>query len=111
MHIRHKEIVVYPDDEAKPQIGEGLNRPAQVTLDRVWPIDKLTRAPIMDAERLTKMDYEDTLRRACAKNDTRFKEYRPQTGSWVFKVFSSFIVFLNEDTFIKYDIFQKQKIL
>lgn len=86
VHIRHKEVVIYPDDDAKPPVGEGLNRPAQVTLDRVWPIDKTTRIPIIDAERLARMHYEDTLRRACAKNTTRFKEYRPQTGSWVFKV-------------------------
>lgn len=95
VHIRHKEIVIYPDDESKPQVGEGLNRPAQVTLDRVWPIDKTTRVPIVDAERLARMDYEDTLRRACDKNNTRFKEYRPQTGSWVFKVCCIFIALLN----------------
>lgn len=86
VHIRHKEIVIYPDDDVKPPVGQGLNRPAQVTLDRVWPIDKLSRLPVVDAERLAKIDYEATLRRACLKNNTRFKEYRPQTGSWVFKV-------------------------
>lgn len=86
VHIRHKEVVLYPDDDVKPPVGQGLNRPAQVTLDRVWPIDKITRLPVDDEERLAKMDYEGTLRRACAKNNTRFKEYRSQTGSWVFKV-------------------------
>ncbi|XP_014213308.1 nuclear pore complex protein Nup98-Nup96 isoform X2 [Copidosoma floridanum] len=32
------------------------------------------------------MDYEGKLRRVSAKHDTRFLEYRPETGSWVFKV-------------------------
>lgn len=32
------------------------------------------------------MDYEGKLRRVCDKHDTKFIEYRPQTGSWVFRV-------------------------
>lgn len=86
VHFRHKEVVVYPDDNEKPPVGEGLNRKAQVTLDRVWPVDKTTRLPITDPVRIEAMDYEGKLRRASAKHNTKFVEYRPQTGSWVFKV-------------------------
>ncbi|XP_066999571.1 nuclear pore complex protein Nup98-Nup96 [Anabrus simplex] len=86
VHFRHKEIVLYPDDTRKPPVGEGLNRKAQVTLDRVWPIDKTLHEPITDPERLAEMNYEAKLQRVCAKLHTRFLEYRPQTGSWVFKV-------------------------
>jgi hypothetical protein len=63
-----------------------LNRKAQVTLDRVWPHDKTCHQPITDPKRLIEMDYEGKLRRVSAKHDTRFLEYRPETGSWVFKV-------------------------
>jgi len=86
VHFRHKEVMLYPDDDKKPPVGCGLNRRAQVTLDRVWPMDKTTHTPITDTERLKQMDYEGKLRRVCAKLHTRFLEYRPQTGSWVFKV-------------------------
>ncbi|XP_069679986.1 nuclear pore complex protein Nup98-Nup96 isoform X2 [Periplaneta americana] len=86
VHFRHKEVMLYPDDEKKPPVGCGLNRRAQVTLDRVWPIDKTTHNPITDPDRLKQMDYEGKLRRVCAKLQTRFLEYRSQTGSWVFKV-------------------------
>ncbi|XP_076242431.1 nuclear pore complex protein Nup98-96 isoform X2 [Calliopsis andreniformis] len=86
VHFRHKEVIIYPDDEKKPPVGQGLNRKAQVTLDRVWPHDKSLHKPITDPRRLAAMEYEEKLRRVSAKHDTRFLEYRPETGSWVFKV-------------------------
>jgi nuclear pore complex protein Nup98-Nup96 len=67
-------------------VGQGLNRRAQVTLDKVWPHDKSLHEPITDPQRLATMNYEGKLRRVSAKHDTRFLEYRPETGSWVFKV-------------------------
>ncbi|BES93176.1 Nuclear pore complex protein nup98 [Nesidiocoris tenuis] len=86
VHFRLKEVVIYPDDETKPPLGTGLNRRAQVTLDRVWPTDKSTRQPITDPARIAALDFESKLIRASGKAGTRFVEYRPQTGSWVFKV-------------------------
>lgn len=86
VHFRHKEVIIYPDDEEKPPVGQGLNRRAQVTLDKVWPHDKSLHEPITDPQRLAAMNYEGKLRRVSAKHDTRFLEYRPETGSWVFKV-------------------------
>lgn len=86
VHFRHKEVIIYPDDENKPPVGEGLNRKAQITLDKVWPHDKTLHEPIKERERLDEMNYESKLRAVCDKHDTRFVEYRPETGSWVFKV-------------------------
>uniref|UniRef100_A0A1L8DWH8 Nuclear pore complex protein Nup98-Nup96 n=1 Tax=Nyssomyia neivai TaxID=330878 RepID=A0A1L8DWH8_9DIPT len=86
VYFRHKEIVIYPVDDRRPPIGYGLNRPAQITLDQVWPTDKATHDVIRDPERLQAMGFEDLLRRVCRKHDTRFVEYRAETGSWVFKV-------------------------
>ena len=35
MFFRHKEVIVYPDDNNKPPLGEALNKKAQITLDKV----------------------------------------------------------------------------
>lgn len=86
VHFRNKEIIIYPDDDNKPPIGQGLNRDAQVTLDQVWPLDKTKHEAVKDPQRLLEMDWEGKLRRVCDKNDTRFIEFRPETGSWVFRV-------------------------
>lgn len=84
--FRHKEVTVYPDDSKKPPEGVGLNRRAEITLDRVWPVDKSTGEYITDPERLAAMRYEERLARAAHRLQAKFIEYRPDTGSWVFRV-------------------------
>ncbi|XP_029412463.1 nuclear pore complex protein Nup98-Nup96 isoform X4 [Nannospalax galili] len=86
VHIRRKEVIVYVDDNQKPPVGEGLNRKAEVTLDGVWPIDKTSRCLIKSPDRLADINYEGRLEAVSRKQGAQFKEYRPETGSWVFKV-------------------------
>lgn len=86
VHFRYRELTIYPDDTKKPPLGQGLNRRAQVTLDRVYPKGKVDRKLITDVDTLTTINFADTLRDLCDKHGTRFLDYRPETGSWVFMV-------------------------
>ncbi|XP_063718681.1 nuclear pore complex protein Nup98-Nup96-like [Symsagittifera roscoffensis] len=86
VHIRRKEVTVYPDDEQKPPLGYGLNKKAVVTLDKVWPNDKSSHLPITSPQKLSLMGYQDKIERSTAKLEAKFIEYRPETGSWVFEV-------------------------
>ncbi|VDN10497.1 unnamed protein product [Dibothriocephalus latus] len=86
VHIRRREVVVYPDDSTKPPVGYGLNRKAEVTLDGIWPADKSTREFIKSPQRLAAMHFDERLEKATQKMNATFIEYRPDTGSWVFEV-------------------------
>lgn len=85
VHFRHKEIIVYSDDSEKPPLGQGLNRPAQVTLDNVFPRNNQGE-PIRDLRALADMRYGEKLRMLDSKYGIRSMDYRPETGSWVFTV-------------------------
>ncbi|CAL1545131.1 unnamed protein product, partial [Lymnaea stagnalis] len=86
VHFRRKEIVVYPDDDKKPPLGQGLNKKAEVTLDFVWPTDKSNKTPIKSPERLKSINYTERIEETTAKIGAKFIDYRPETGSWVFQV-------------------------
>ncbi|VDK28887.1 unnamed protein product [Gongylonema pulchrum] len=86
VHFRQHEVIVYPDDNTKPPVGEQLNRFAEISLDRVWPLDKKTKEFITDPLRLEELGYRAKLERASLKMGAKFKDYRPMTGTWVFTV-------------------------
>uniref|UniRef100_A0A914BXW0 Nuclear pore complex protein Nup98-Nup96 n=1 Tax=Acrobeloides nanus TaxID=290746 RepID=A0A914BXW0_9BILA len=86
VHFRHKEVVVYPDESTKPEVGQELNQPAEVSLERVWPTDKQTRQSIKDPEELARMGFRERLERYCVQMDARFIDYQPATGTWCFAV-------------------------
>lgn len=84
--FRHKEVTVYPDESKKPPLGEGLNRPAEITLERVWHVDRVTKEEIRDPLKLIDLGWRDRLEKVTARMGATFKDYRPSTGSWVFRV-------------------------
>lgn len=71
VHIRRREVVVYPDDEKKPPVGQGLNKRAEICLESIWPTDKATHEPIKSIERLAVMRFEERLERATRRMDAR----------------------------------------
>ncbi|ELU16922.1 hypothetical protein CAPTEDRAFT_222010 [Capitella teleta] len=86
VHFRRKEVTIYPDDDNKPDVGDALNKRAQVTLDCVWPVDKSSHKLIKDPVRLVDMNYQEKIEKASVKIGAKFIDYRPETGSWVFEV-------------------------
>ncbi|KAI3387396.1 hypothetical protein SNEBB_001074 [Seison nebaliae] len=92
--IDHRSVSLYTNQDLvrKPEVGEGLNRPAIVTLHNVWPLNKMTREPITDEQQLRNLFFSEKLKRSTEKIHGKFMEYIPSTGSWIFEVehFSSY---------------------
>ncbi|KAL3289756.1 hypothetical protein HHI36_023151 [Cryptolaemus montrouzieri] len=86
VHFRYKEIHMYPDESKKPTVGEGLNRRAQVTLDRVYPRVKETKEIIDNVDQVLAAKFPEQLVEISTKHGLKFIDYRPETGSWVFMV-------------------------
>lgn len=105
VHIRRKEVHVYPDESRKPSVGQGLNKTAEITLHRIWPLDKQTKIPITDPNRVIEMGYNKKIERATIEMSATFIDYDPVTGSWTFKVISfKLILIQNRLTELKFII-------
>jgi nuclear pore complex protein Nup98-Nup96 len=77
------ELAVYPDDGPdKPARGAGLNMPARITLENVFPKDKATKQNITDA---SDPRHAKFLRRVKSIPDTEFVSYTDD-GVWTFTV-------------------------
>ncbi|CAE7229687.1 unnamed protein product [Rhizoctonia solani] len=74
---------VYPDESQKAARGEGLNVPAEISLEKCWPKDKATRAPIKNPNDPVWQRQERKLRKM---KDTEFIGLEPESGVWTFRV-------------------------
>lgn len=96
--FKHRALLVYPDDDKKPAVGQGFNRPAIVTLEQVFPGACAVALPSMTPqshasravrkgtkERITKPEqvarYEQKLR---VRPGLKFLSYDAHSGEWTF---------------------------
>lgn len=86
VEIDYRDITVYADDDKKPPIGQGLNRPARVTMENVWPRDKSTQEPVYDPKEIAKTNFKDRLCSLSKQQNTTFLDYCAETGTWSFTV-------------------------
>ncbi len=77
VRIDNKEVFVYEGVE-DPPLGHGLNKPAVITLERVFP-----KSSASDEK---KRGFVRKLEDFCVANDAEFLSYEPGSGQWVFAV-------------------------
>ncbi|XP_023642866.1 nuclear pore complex protein NUP98B [Capsella rubella] len=90
VQFKNREVNVYMDESKKPPVGQGLNKPAVVTLLNIKCMDKKTGTQVKEGARLDK--YKEMLKRKADEQGAKFVSYDAVKGEWTFKVehFSSY---------------------
>ncbi|KAF5306612.1 hypothetical protein FQA39_LY08801 [Lamprigera yunnana] len=79
IEIDYRVVTVYPDDDKKPPIGQGLNVKAEITMDQVWPIDKQSYITLEEVEDEEKANFINRLKLLSKKQNSSFVNYLPDT--------------------------------
>ena len=81
LSIQPGEIIVYPDATLKPDVGQGLNKPASVQLEGCMP--KCQRR-LTDSR--AQQRYKQRVAQMTQEKGAIFEDYDPISGTWRFRV-------------------------
>jgi nuclear pore complex protein Nup98-Nup96 len=84
IQFNYCEVVVYMDESKKPVVGQGLNKPAQVTLLNVKCADKKSGQQYSDGPEVEK--FEKHLKKKTEEQGAEFISYSALKGEWKFQV-------------------------
>ncbi|KAG6688088.1 hypothetical protein I3843_11G106400 [Carya illinoinensis] len=84
VQFNNREVIVYMDDSKKPPVGQGLNKPAEVTLLNIKCFDKKTGKQYTEGAKIEK--YKEMLKRKAEDQGAEFVSYDPIKGEWKFRV-------------------------
>ncbi|KAK9275856.1 hypothetical protein L1049_023129 [Liquidambar formosana] len=84
IQFNNREVIVYMDDSKKPPVGQGLNKPAEVTLLNIKCFDKKTGRQYTEGPKIEK--YKEMLRRKAEDQGAEFVSYDAIKGEWKFRV-------------------------
>ncbi|KAA8536678.1 hypothetical protein F0562_029156 [Nyssa sinensis] len=84
VQFNNREVIVYMDECKKPPVGQGLNKPAEVTLLNIKCFDKKTRKQYIDGPKVDK--YREMLIKKATNQGVEFVSYNPVEGEWKFRV-------------------------
>ncbi|KAF6163465.1 hypothetical protein GIB67_029314 [Kingdonia uniflora] len=84
VQFNNREVIVYMDENKKPPVGQGLNKPAEVTLLNIKCFDKKTGLQYTEGPKVEK--YKEMLTKKTREQDAEFVSYDPLKGEWKFRV-------------------------
>lgn len=84
VQFNNREVLVYMDESQKPPVGQGLNKPAEVTLLNIKCMDKKSGKQVKEGPRVEK--YKEMLKRKAEEQGAQFVSYDSVIGEWKFKV-------------------------
>lgn len=80
-----RAVVVYADDTNKPPLGQGLNKPAVITLEHVCKVDRRGNK-LVDPTNPRVIRHRQQLQKSIESKDGKHLSYDPASGVWVFQV-------------------------
>ncbi|KAL5701257.1 hypothetical protein ACHQM5_026613 [Ranunculus cassubicifolius] len=97
VQFNDREVIVYMDDAKKPPVGEGLNKPAEVSLLNIKGFDKKTGQQFTEGKRVEK--YKEMLKKKTEEQGAEFVSYDALKGEWKFRVkhFSRYCLEVEDD--------------
>ncbi|XP_064956844.1 nuclear pore complex protein NUP98A-like isoform X2 [Musa acuminata AAA Group] len=84
IQFNNREVIVYGDDSRKPPVGQGLNKPAEITLLNVKCMNKRTGQQYTEGPKVEK--YKEMLTQKTQEQGAEFISFDPIKGEWKFKV-------------------------
>ncbi|KAL3620735.1 hypothetical protein CASFOL_035647 [Castilleja foliolosa] len=84
VQFNNREVIVYADEETKPDVGKGMNKPAEITLLNVKCLSKKTGKQYVDGPQVQR--YEEMLMKKASEQGAEFVSYDPVRGEWKFRV-------------------------
>ncbi|CAO2202794.1 unnamed protein product [Urochloa humidicola] len=84
VEFNNREILVYRDESKTPPIGQGLNKPAEVTLLNVKCIDEKTGLQFTGGPTVNR--YKEILVQWTKEHGAEFVSFDPVKGEWKFRV-------------------------
>ncbi|KAI8569950.1 hypothetical protein RHMOL_Rhmol02G0317900 [Rhododendron molle] len=84
VQFNNREVIVYMDESKKPPVGQGLNKPAEVTLLNIKCVDKRTGSHYTEGPKIDR--YREMLKRKAEDQGAEFVSYDPIKGEWKFRV-------------------------
>jgi len=79
--VQQGEIIVYPDQSSKPELGQGLNKPASVVLYGCMPKSKTKFSDPSVREK-----YRKRVAQMTEEKGATFEDYNCDDGTWRFRV-------------------------
>ncbi|XAR70080.1 hypothetical protein NMG60_11026819 [Bertholletia excelsa] len=103
MQFNNREVIVYMDESKKPPVGQGLNKPAEVTLLNIKCFNRRTGCQYTEGPKIER--YREMLRRKAEDQGAQFLSYDPIKGEWKFRVnhFSKYRL-EDEDDYSRYSL-------
>ncbi|KAI4372140.1 hypothetical protein MLD38_010413 [Melastoma candidum] len=96
VQFNNREVIVYMDETKKPPVGQGLNKPAVVTLLNIKCRDRKTGRYYTEGPKAEK--YKETLKKKTEDQGAEFVSYDPEKGEWTFKVMHFSRYLLDDDS-------------